>query len=255
MRTSAVMIALLSLASSTLAASKMLDITFSDFDGTLQSQVEPWLNGQGLNVSDRTIDSSPYAHTFSPQNVQIEDGNLVLKVTGQNDGGDVVSAQVLTTDDSILYGTFTAVAKASNVSGVCQGIFTYTDDNDEIDIELLSSYYTGENDYVTPGLHFTNQPLVAGTGETTTAVPYAVDGVEFDPTEDFHEYTIEWTEGLTRFFVDGELKTTFTENVPSKPTSFYLNNWSSGNSGWSAGPPTEDTYFLVKSIHLEYTTA
>ncbi|GAA5858375.1 hypothetical protein JCM8547_004670 [Rhodosporidiobolus lusitaniae] len=254
MRSSTISAAFLSFAASAFAASKTLDVDFSDFTGTAQSEVEPWLNKKGLGVADWSIDDSPYSYTYSPSNCDIYKGNLRLKVMGQ-DGGDIVGCEVFTNDDTILYGTFTAVAKASKVPGVCQGIFTYTDDNNEIDIELLSSYYSGKNNYVSPGLQFTNQPLVEGEDETNTAVAYSADGVEFDPTADFHEYKFEWKEGRVRFFLDGELKTTFTDNVPSQPAQFILNNWSNGDKYWSAGPPTEDSYFLIQSIHLEYTTA
>ncbi|GAA6040995.1 hypothetical protein JCM8097_000530 [Rhodosporidiobolus ruineniae] len=249
-------VAALTLVSGALARSKKsktqtLSVNFGDYSS---GNVQDWLSDQGLLVSDWPIDDSPLSYTYTPDNVDIRDGALRLKVTGQAGGEQVYGAEVSTAADNILYGTFTAVAKASKVPGTCQGIFTYSDDNHEVDIELLSSYYTtgydGPEGAVPAGLEFTNQPLTKKVEETNTAVSYG-----FDPTEDFHEYTIEWTSTYSKFYVDGELKTTFTTNVPKKATMFTLNNWSNGDPLWSAGPPTEDSYFLVKSIDLKYTTA
>ncbi|GAA5898977.1 hypothetical protein JCM6882_004583 [Rhodosporidiobolus microsporus] len=232
------------------ATKKTLDVDFGDFTGS-HGQVESWLNERGLEVSSWPIDSTPLPHTYLVENVDIVDGSLRLKVPGVSGDADVTGGEVATQASDILYGTFTTVARTSPVAGVCHGFFTYTNDNAEIDIEVLTSYYTEGYGYsVQPGLEFTNQPLVDGEESTNTAVPYG-----FDPTADFHEYTIEWTSTASKFYVDGELKKTFKTNVPKVPAQFMWNSWSSGDPNWSAGPPTEDSYLDIRSIHLEYTTA
>ncbi|GAA5858313.1 hypothetical protein JCM8547_004644 [Rhodosporidiobolus lusitaniae] len=242
-------IALLGLASRAFAASKTLDVNFADFTGTEWSEVEPWLNEQGLSVSDWPVDDATKSYTYSPKNVDIHGGVLRLKVTA---GEDVVGGEVTSQDEDILYGTFTAIAKGSKVPGVCQGIFIWGSDYNEVDIELLSSYYDAsmDTDLILPGLQFTNRPVVEDTPETNNATAYASGGEVFDPTDDFHEYQFVWSKTQTSFYLDGELKQTFKTNVPEGPAQFFLNNWSNGDVHWSAGPPTEDSYFLVKSIHL-----
>jgi hypothetical protein len=58
------------------------------------------------------------------------------------------------------------------------GIFFYTNDNLEVDIELLTSYYTtGLGDAVKPGLQLTNQALVPKQPSTNVVVPYGFDPV------------------------------------------------------------------------------
>ncbi|GAA5936192.1 hypothetical protein JCM10213_004707 [Rhodosporidiobolus nylandii] len=211
------------------AGTTVVDVDFSDFDGS--STVSSFLGKHGLMVSTYgEVASEPSVHSFVGENVDIVDGVLRLKVSATS-------------------GTFTTVAKLTPVEGVCAGFFTYTDDNHEIDIEALSSYYTKGYKYsVQPGLEFTNQPLVPGE-ESNTVTPYV-----FDPTADYHSYTIEWTAQASKLYVDGELKNTFTENVPQIGAAFIWNSWSSGDPNWSAGPPKQDSYTLIKSVHLEYTT-
>ncbi|BGO88424.1 hypothetical protein NBRC10512_006989 [Rhodotorula toruloides] len=226
---------------------KTLDVDFSAYNG---EGLSTFLDKHSLYVSNYPVDSTPISHTFVPSNVDIVDGALRLKVTGQSGKGDVKSAEVGTYASNIRYGTFMTIAKLTPVPGVCFGAFTYTDDNHEIDIEALSSYYTtGYRESVPPGLEFTNQPLIAGQQETNTAVPYG-----FDPTADFHNYTIVWNAKSSQFYVDGKLRKTFTKNVPQIGASFIWNAWSSGDPNWSAGPPKQDAYTLIKSVHLQYTT-
>ncbi|BGP36181.1 hypothetical protein JCM10449v2_000079 [Rhodotorula kratochvilovae] len=247
---SSFLVTLIALAAPSLAKSKVtkLDVDFSTYkSGTVAS----FLDKNELYASSYSVASTPLSHTFVSSNVDIVNGALRLKVNGQSGKGDVKSAEVGTYADDILYGTFTTVAKLTDVPGICFGAFTYTDDNHEIDIETLSSYYTKGYGYsVQPGLEFTNQPLTEGQQSTNTAVAYG-----FDPTADFHNYTIVWTSSTSKFYLDGKLRTTFKKNVPKIAASFLWNAWSSGDVNWSAGPPKKDSYTLIKEIHLAYTTA
>ncbi|KZP02974.1 glycoside hydrolase family 16 protein, partial [Athelia psychrophila] len=84
----------------------------------------------------------------------------------------------------------------------------------------------------------TNQAATVGGTETNSAVGYG-----FDPTAAFHD-----TPGLTEYYVDGQIKASYTTNVPSVASSFILNNWSSGDPNWSAGPPTADNIVRIQSV-------
>ena len=99
--------------------------------------------------------------------------------------------------------TFKTVAIASPVPGVCHGyvwiclirlshslksyricsFFTYKNDCEESDIELLTSFFNTGNTYVQPGLQLTNQNLQCDhTQNTHTQVAYPAD-----PTAGEHE--------------------------------------------------------------------
>ncbi|GAA5884550.1 hypothetical protein JCM16303_000023 [Sporobolomyces ruberrimus] len=218
-------------------------------------ELESYLAEKGLRISTDFIDSEPMTHTFKKENVDWVDGAMRLIVKGQSGSGDISSSEIATTD-SFLYGRVTTRMKASDVPGVCHGIFWYTasqcpNDNLEVDIELLTSYYTDDGgDLVKPGLQLTNQALVKKQPSTNEAVPYG-----FDPTADFHDYTIEWKEGESIFEVDGVEVGRLTENVPSEPMAFIWNSWSNGDLHWSAGPPADDSYMLISAIAANWTVA
>ncbi|GAA5999937.1 glycoside hydrolase family 16 protein [Rhodotorula paludigena] len=217
--------------------------TFSSSD-----TVESFLTSSGLTISDWPVEFTPIPVIMAPGNVDIVDGALRLKVTAGTE--PVVSAEVVTKEEKILYGRVTMRAKASPVPGVCHGIFFYGGPTLEVDIELLSSYYTeGRGDSVKPGIQFTNHPLTEGEEMYNEVYPYG-----FDPTADFHDYTIEWTEDTTIFSIDGAEIATFTRNVPTGPMAFNWNSWSSGEPNWSAGPPEEDSYFSIQGMAGNWTT-
>ncbi|GAA5886019.1 hypothetical protein JCM16303_003837 [Sporobolomyces ruberrimus] len=218
-------------------------IDFTKFDAS-QDTVEEFLNNRQYKISNYTVGAGPglIPHDFEKPNVDIVDGALTLLVKGQDDRRSISTAQI-ESFDKYTYGTLETIAKATPTPGVCQGIFFYDNDNAEVDIELLSSYYDEGTDVVTPGAQFTNQALKANQAPTSLAKDFG-----FDPTADFHNYTIRWSETKTEFWVDGNFQTAFTENVPRTASTIMYNNWSNGNPGWSAGPPRDAAIFSIKSF-------
>ncbi|GAA6011725.1 hypothetical protein JCM11491_000730 [Sporobolomyces phaffii] len=247
-------------------------------------ELERYLADNGFSIATEFIETEPITHTFKKENIDWSDGALRMIVRGQKGSGDISSSE-FRTDQSFLYGRVTTRAKSSPVPGVCHGFFWYTNDNLEVDIEFLTSYYTEGLGYaVKPGLHFTNQALSPGEPSTHMVVEYG-----FDPTADFHDYTIDWSEGVSTFFVDGKELGKLEENVPSgrsslfplnfdslepsmlnwdnsdsplsqrvsgaEPMKFVWNSWSSGEPNWSAGPPREDSFLFIESIEAEWTVS
>ncbi|GAA5974386.1 hypothetical protein JCM11641_005251 [Rhodosporidiobolus odoratus] len=245
----------------------VLSVNFGNFTGA-SAGLEIFLEKNGLVISKYDVESPHllrkvclifpvpcaviFTHSkFSRRSVDVVDGAMRPKVSANSGTGLVESAQIGTLDDQILYGTLETVAKLTPVEGVCFGAFTYTDDEHEVDIEVLSSCYTtGYGEIVPPGLQFTNQKLPGSMVKSNSVAPYG-----FDPSADYHTYTIEWAADSTKFYVDDVLKHTFTENIPTVATQFLWNAWSSGDPNWTASPPTQDSYTLIKSVHLQYTTA
>ncbi|EJF56921.1 hypothetical protein DICSQDRAFT_163639 [Dichomitus squalens LYAD-421 SS1] len=146
---------------------KTLSVDFSTFASSGLT-VAQFLDQSSLYVSAYEVQTSypsdptadPFSHTFVTDNVDIQDGYLTLRVSGPTgQGASVLSAEVGTYDANILYGTFKTVAIASPVPGVVHGFFTYKNDCQESDIELLTSFYTTGNTFVQPGLQLTSQDL------------------------------------------------------------------------------------------------
>ena len=80
--------------------SNSLNIDFSTYSSS--QTVTSFLNANSLYTSDYTVQSTPLAHAFTPDNVNIADGFLQLKVSG-GASGTVPSAEVGTTFSNIKF--------------------------------------------------------------------------------------------------------------------------------------------------------
>lgn len=116
-------------ASSAASFTTPIDIDFSTYSSGSGS-VSSFLSSNGLYVSSYQVGSTPSTHTFTPDNVNIANGALQMTVTGgAASGSDIKSAEVGTTQSSILYGNITTTAKISSVEGACSVSPRVTGDN------------------------------------------------------------------------------------------------------------------------------
>ncbi|KAF4970211.1 hypothetical protein FSARC_2697 [Fusarium sarcochroum] len=115
-------------------------------------------------------------------------------------------------------------ARITGGSGAVAGFFTYFNDTQESDIEVL----TREDD---DRVQFSNQP----TENTTTWK--TIPGTTHNETrsgsyEDWTVYRLDWLreEQLSAWYIDGKLIKTSQTNVPVTPSTVYIDMWSNGGS-------------------------
>lgn len=129
--------------------------------------------------------------------------------------------------------------------GAVAGIFTYQSDVQESDIEILTSDPS-------TNIRYSNQP---DTDETTgDAVPDASTN-QIMPKDaawiDYHDHRLDWFDGITRWYVDGDLALEKRINVPTKPSGLVLNVWSDGGI-WS-GNMSIGAQVVVAIEYIEMT--
>jgi hypothetical protein len=135
--------------------------------------------------------------------------------------------------------------------GACTSIFTYRNEEgeevEETDIEILTR---------DPGstIRYTNQPSYNATIDDV--VPGASNAVSLpsgSTWDGWHTHRLDWTPGLTTWFVDGEETFDMTFQVPVKPAQVLLNVWSNGDEGWTGKMPVGGkAYQYVQWIELLY---
>jgi beta-glucanase (GH16 family) len=189
---------------------------------------------------------------FSPDTAKVEGGVLTIGLlpapAGTTDpegvpksflGAEVRSRQALT------YGRVKARVKFARGSAVVSSLVTiYTpwpaDNWNELDVECLGKAPEGiqYNAQVYTGPP-TTPPVTTPVAPTPSLFQ---DALPFDPSADFHEYTIEWEPTAARFVVDGEVRHTWTQNIRlmNLPQNILLTIWASSSAGW-AGPVAADT--------------
>ncbi|KAJ6263709.1 hypothetical protein Dda_2278 [Drechslerella dactyloides] len=189
---------------------------------------------QGWAASNYQLASSPKNINYTSANIRLNTASkaLDLYVSGGLSSRKIIaSAELGTAIETIRYGSFRFNIKTSSVPGACHGMFFYKDDNNEIDVEILTSHI--HNSAVAqdpgipkPGLQLTVQPLTAGqSARNYRVVPF--DGM-FDPTKGFREYRFDWTKSGVKYYINGQTYT-YSSFTPNAAGQIIVNNWSNGD--------------------------
>jgi len=192
---------------------------------------------------------------FKAANVKIVGGLLQLKLTQSMDIDGTIHSYgaEIKTVAKFGYGTYEFEMKASGteenpygnagkpVSGSITGACLFADDSEtEIDIE-----YEGDPDraYLTQSSTWTSEKTVE---QKKIRIPnvYA-----YWPQQRFQKYKFVWMPGKVTFYRDGELISTHTKVVPSKPAQFIFNHWGTNSRDWGGlASPDKIRYMYVKSF-------
>lgn len=189
---------------------------------------------------------------FTRENVTVEDGRLQLALTPSGNAEKPYHGVEYRSREAITYGKVEASIRFARGSGVVSSlVLIYTpwppDDWNELDIECLGNT-TGEVQFN----HMVNIPPADPLTEHLQ-FPEKID-LGFDPTDEFHTYTIEWLPDSVRFLVDGVVVHEPTQEISRLvlPQNILLTIWASDSPGW-AGPiddTTAPTYAEVDWIRV-----
>ncbi|KAL8142099.1 hypothetical protein V2J09_015131 [Rumex salicifolius] len=170
-----------------------------------------------------------YSHLFGDKNMMVvEDGKSVHLSLDERTGSGFMS------HDLYRHGFFSASIKlpADYTAGVVVAFYLsngdmYPKNHDEIDFEFLGNIR---------GKDWRIQTNIYGNGSTNVGREERYN-LWFDPSEEFHQYSILWTEDQIIFYVDEvpirEIKRTESMggDFPSKPMSLYATIWD--GSDWA----------------------
>jgi len=169
----------------------------------------------------------------------------------------VSSAEVASTRDDMLYGSFRVGAKFSSVNGTCGAFFFYRNDSSEIDYEYLSRLApaAGSGNNSSPMNMVVQSPQSVSQGFNAAGTPgFDVVGMPFLAAEGYHEYRFDWLPERIDFYVDGSMVWTGNSFVPDGPGRLIMNHWSNGDPNWSGGPPAEDAVMTVSYVKAYFNT-
>ncbi|KVH96374.1 probable xyloglucan endotransglucosylase/hydrolase protein 28 [Cynara cardunculus var. scolymus] len=174
-----------------------------------------------------------YSHLFGGNNLQVlKDGKSVHLSLDERTGSGFVS------QDLYLHGFFSASIKlpADYTAGVVVAFYmsngdTYEKNHDEIDFEFLGNIR---------GKEWRIQTNIYGNGSTNVGREERF-GLWFDPSYDYHQYSILWTDDRIIFYVDNvairEIKRTESmgKDFPSKPMTLYATIWDASEWATNGG--------------------
>jgi endo-1,3-1,4-beta-glycanase ExoK len=144
---------------------------------------------------------------FDPDNVLVDNGLLRLRVPADSTNGAQIESM-----DYYSYGTFRARMRVADVPSSITGFYLYRSPDlySEIDIEVYNDG-TGNMDFVT-----------YADGQRTH---YVSKDFRFDPSADFHTYRFDYNPDSIQFYIDGTLRQTWMDGVPSASMKLLVNTW------------------------------
>ncbi|XP_076890030.1 putative xyloglucan endotransglucosylase/hydrolase protein 28 [Bidens hawaiensis] len=174
-----------------------------------------------------------YSHLFGDGNLMVlKDGKSVHLSLDERTGSGFVS------QDLYLHGFFSASIKlpADYTAGVVVAFYmsngdTFEKNHDEIDFEFLGNIR---------GKEWRIQTNIYGNGSTKVGREERY-GLWFDPTDEYHQYSILWTKTHIIFYVDDvairEIKRTESMggDFPSKPMTLYATIWDASEWATNGG--------------------
>ncbi|KAL9119871.1 MAG: hypothetical protein Q9187_003574 [Circinaria calcarea] len=200
---------------------------------------------------------APFSRVNSPQNVYIHrdsrssSTHLTLRTVRLPAFQSI--AEVDTVATNIYYASIRIRARVAGSPGAVAGLFTFADDTNESDIEILTRD-------VSTQFRATNQPTVDDSDneipDATTAVRIAAANSKKNGSwTDWVDYRLDWLDGKTEWFINQKSVEEKTHGVPKKASRFIMNLW--GNGGvWSGnmslgGVATMD----VEWVDMVYNTS
>jgi len=138
---------------------------------------------------------------------------------------------------TLTYGKVSARMRFAKGSGVVSGlVLFYTPypncDWNEIDIEHLGKSSTSSQ---LNAMVYTGTPDPTCVASVTPTQDPAIVELGFDAESDFHLYDIEWTPAGVKYFADGALLRTWTQNIArlKLPETILLTIWASSSPDWA----------------------
>lgn len=199
-------------------------------------------------IQGQVTSSTPYQVNYTTSNVVLPwNGSangvvtLIASAYFGAPGGAVGCGEIVTVRDDILYGSFRASYAVTGGEGAVAGFFSYADDLNENDIEILTK--DGDNE-----VSFTNQGANLTDSSVITTLPN--DAV----TTDSQEYRFDWTADSVKYYVNDYFLTNITKNPSQEASQIRLNAWSNGDT-FTGGPPTTDMQMSISSITMYFNSS
>jgi len=203
--------------------------------------------------------SNQHQGYFTPANVTVSNGYLVLKLTqqtgtvGANSNGVISYGGQVRSRHTYGYGTYTwtmrmsstastpTVAGSADSGSVSAGFLYMKNSHTEIDFQFPAD--SMDTLYLVNWLNPNPAANPSPNDETyTTLAGLKVAGV-------FHTNKFVWQPGRIDYYVDSSFQVSHTANVPSAPAYVIMNHWGTDSTDWGGTATVGDTrYVYIGSV-------
>jgi hypothetical protein len=210
---------------------------------------DDWLADWGIqNWSKKATPDFPVDMSNSLSNVFMgQEGNgtyLSLRSSRLND--HMTAAEIENQQKNLMHVSMRMYGRVKGDVGAVAGFFTFYDDNNESDVEIL----TRDPKDVT---RYTNQPSVDKQGNEITAASTGPSGLA--PWNEWQTHRIDWLPKNSYWYLNQKQVAANTYSVPRKPSFLVLNMWGDGGE-WSGNMTVGgQAEFQIQWIEMTFNTS
>jgi hypothetical protein len=227
------------------------ETVFPEYASNLNST--SWNVDWGIQNWSKPADADfPVRMVNSPANVYIGQNDddddaftyLTLRTTRLDDFSS--AAEIESEQQNVLFCSMRMYARVSGAKGAVAGFFTFFDDENETDIEILT-------DDTTDTIRYTNQPAVGEDGNDVPGASLAKS--KLPAWDEWQEHRIDWLEKESFWYLNGKQVARNTYSVPRKESYVVINMWSDGGE-WSGNMTVgSSAEFQIQWIEMVFNTS
>ncbi|KAL5114666.1 hypothetical protein ACEQ8H_007460 [Pleosporales sp. CAS-2024a] len=185
-----------------------------------------WLADWGIqNWSKPATDDFPVPMLNSFANIYIgeEDNSTFLTLRTSRTHDHQTAGEIENQQKNLMHVSMRMYGRVVGDSGAVAGFFTFFDDSNESDIEILTRDAKDQ-------IHYTNQPSVDKSGNEIAAA--SVGPTDLAPWDDWQTHRIDWLPKNSYWYLNDKQVAANKYSVPHRPSYLVLNMWSDGGE-WS----------------------
>jgi hypothetical protein len=227
------------------------------------SEISVWdsdvLNSDAWNVdwgiqnwSKPSTEDFPIQMVNSPANVHLGQNDdtanaftyLALRTSRLDDFQ--TSGEIENQQKNLMHVSMRMYGRVIGDKGAVAGFFTFYDDDNESDIEILT-------DDSTDTIRYTNQPAVDKEGNEISTASQAPSNLP--SWEDWQTHRIDWLPKNSYWYLNGNQVAANTYSIPRIQSYLVMNMWSDGGT-WSGNMTIGDSAeFHIQWIEMAFNTS
>ena len=210
---------------------------------------DDWVADWGIqNWSKKATEDFPIPMTNSPANIYLgkEDDASYLALRTSREEDFQSAAEMENSQKNLMHVSMRMSGRVVGSKGAVAGFFTFVNDDNESDIEILT------RDPIDT-IRYTNQPAVGKDGNEVAEA--SVQANELPSWENWQTHRIDWLPKNSYWYLNNKQVAANTYSVPRKQSYMVLNMWSDGGT-WSGNMTVDDSAeFHVQWIEMTFNTS
>ncbi|EEP77284.1 predicted protein [Uncinocarpus reesii 1704] len=189
------------------------------------------------------------------ENVYLEDGTMILRQIGYPKEGvlagrNVSIASVAGQSGDLFHGSFRTEFKLEGADGgSVAAFFWYHDDQNEIDMEVLTREIKPREILI----HYTTHPAVDESGNLVKNATAVIPIKGNKPGSWYQRHRFDWSQKELKFYFNDTMVHANDIRMPNVPGRALLNLWADGGI-WSGAPSITDVFMKVKYVVIYHNT-